>query len=380
MEVYLVGGAVRDQLLGLPAGERDWVVVGSTPEAMTAAGYQPVGRDFPVFLHPETHEEHALARLERKTGPGYRGFVTESSPEVTLQQDLQRRDLTINAMARNAEGALIDPFGGQQDLACRLLRHVSAAFVEDPVRILRAARFAARFAFHVAPDTLQLMRRMVADGEVNALVPERVWREFARALDAPHPQRFFDTLIDCDALAVVLPELHALLHDEPRGARARAALQAAVAAGASAPVRFAALCASLSSDALASLGARLRVPNEYQELAVLAARMERWLLSDAPKIATLDADWLLALLEQADALRRPDRYQLWLQVLLSRAVADDMPAADAAVLVRTLDQALQHAAAVHPSADDVARFKGAKMAERLRELRRAALRAALGSQ
>jgi len=379
MEVYLVGGAVRDQLLGLPPGERDWVVVGSTPEAMAAAGYRPVGRDFPVFLHPETGEEYALARLERKVGPGYRGFVTESSPEVTLEQDLQRRDLTINAMARGADDALIDPYGGQQDLQRRLLRHVSPAFSEDPVRILRAARFAARFGFHVAPDTLQLMRRMVKDGEADALVPERVWREFERALDSAHPQRFLDTLIDADALPVVLPELDALLNQEPQAARARAALQFASDAGAPAAVRFAALCATLPDADLDTLAQRLRLPNEYRELTALSARLERWLIGHQNS-SVLDVDWLLELLETADAFRRPERFQQWLQVLLSRACADGMPADDAAALVRALDEAQRQAATAHPGDEDVARFKGARMAERLRELRRAALRALIGSQ
>jgi len=210
MQVYLVGGAVRDGLLGRPVSERDWVVVGASPEEMQRLGYRPVGRDFPVFLHPQTHEEYALARRERKVSPGYRGFTTQYSPDVTLEQDLQRRDLTINAMARDSEGRLIDPFGGQRDLAARSLRHVSEAFVEDPVRILRVARFAARFAelgFSVAPETLALMRRMVDNGEVRALVPERLWRELSRALAEPDPEACFDVLAQCGALAVLMPEL-----------------------------------------------------------------------------------------------------------------------------------------------------------------------------
>src|ERR1700689_1984803 len=197
MQVYLVGGAVRDELLGLSAPERDWVVVGATPEELQRAGYRAVGREFPVFLHPETSEEYALARLERKTGPGYRGFETRFSPDVTLEQDLQRRDLTINAMARGLDGTLIDPYGGQRDLKLRLLRHVSPAFVEDPVRILRVARFAARLqalGFTLAPETRELLRLMVANGEVNALVPERVWREMQRALGAADPAGSFAIL------------------------------------------------------------------------------------------------------------------------------------------------------------------------------------------
>ena len=218
MRVYLVGGAVRDELLGLQVGERDWVVVGATPQEMERLGYRAVGREFPVFLHPQTHEEHALARLERKTAPGYRGFVTEFSPEVTLEQDLQRRDLTINAMARaaapaggaDAAGVVIDPYGGRADLDRRLLRHVSPAFAEDPVRVLRVARFAARFAslgFEVAAETRALMQAMAASGEIGALVPERVWREMERAMGEYTPEAFVDTLHGCGALVIVLPEL-----------------------------------------------------------------------------------------------------------------------------------------------------------------------------
>jgi tRNA nucleotidyltransferase (CCA-adding enzyme) len=213
METYLVGGAVRDELLGRPVTERDWVVVGATPQQMIDAGYRPVGRDFPVFLHPATGEEHALARTERKTGPGYRGFVVHAAPDVTLDDDLRRRDLTINAMARAADGTLIDPWGGRGDLERRLLRHVSPAFVEDPVRILRVARFAARFAdagFAVAPETMTLMREMVAAGEADALVPERVWQETRSALAEDRPQVFIETLRACGALARVYPELDRL--------------------------------------------------------------------------------------------------------------------------------------------------------------------------
>jgi len=213
MEVYLVGGAVRDGLLGLPVRERDWVVVGARPEDLERQGYMPVGREFPVFLHPQTKEEYALARLERKVAPGYRGFTTRSSADVTLEEDLKRRDLTINAIAQAPSGEIIDPYGGQQDLQARVLRHVSEAFVEDPVRILRLARFAARFAdlgFSVAEETLTLMRKMVASGEVDALVPERVWQETERALGESRPDVFFQTLRDCGALAVIFPEIDAL--------------------------------------------------------------------------------------------------------------------------------------------------------------------------
>src|ERR1700690_322384 len=274
MQVYLVGGAVRDALLGLPVKERDWVVVGSTRDELLRLKYREVGRDFPVFLHPESHEEYALARRERKTSPGYRGFAVEFGPEVSLEQDLARRDLTINAIAQAGDGSFIDPFGGQRDLKARVLRHVSPAFVEDPVRILRLARFAARFAplgFQVAPATLALMRQMVEDGETAALVPERVWRELERALAEPLPEAFFDTLRDCGALRVILPELPWLESD-------RAALRAAVDRSAQVPVRFAAVLAGAGPAAVESCCERLRVPAPARELALLCARL-------APRVA-----------------------------------------------------------------------------------------------
>src|SRR5690554_2562876 len=213
MRTYLVGGAVRDRLLGLPPGDRDFVVVGETPESMAAAGFRPVGRDFPVFLHPDTGEEHALARTERKSAPGYRGFVVHADPSVTLEQDLERRDFTINAIAEDAGGSLVDPFGGVGDIEARVLRHVGPAFVEDPLRVLRAARFMARFAplgFRVAPETMALMREVSAGGELDALVPERTWQELCKALRAPRPSAFLRTLRDADALRAVLPEVDAL--------------------------------------------------------------------------------------------------------------------------------------------------------------------------
>ncbi|MDO9218081.1 MAG: multifunctional CCA tRNA nucleotidyl transferase/2'3'-cyclic phosphodiesterase/2'nucleotidase/phosphatase, partial [Lacisediminimonas sp.] len=211
MKTYVVGGAVRDALLGLPVQDHDHVVVGATPQEMMEAGFRPVGRDFPVFLHPQTNEEYALARTERKTAPGYAGFLFQAAPDVTLEQDLARRDLTINAMARNEDGSIVDPFNGRADLAARVFRHVSPAFVEDPVRILRVARFAARFAdFSVAAQTNALMRQMVAAGEVDALVPERVWQELARGLMEQKPSRMFDVLRECGALARILPELDCL--------------------------------------------------------------------------------------------------------------------------------------------------------------------------
>jgi tRNA nucleotidyltransferase (CCA-adding enzyme) len=316
MQVYLVGGAVRDELLGRPVNERDWVVVGATPAEMQRLGFRAVGREFPVFLHADTNEEYALARLERKTGPGYRGFVTESSPDVSLEQDLLRRDLTINAMALSAAGTLIDPYGGRADLQQRRLRHVSPAFAEDPVRVLRVARFAARFAdlgFQVAPETRALMQTMVASGELAALVPERVWREMQRALAEATPEAFFDTLQDCGALSLVLPELHWHASD-------REALRAAARLTPEAGVRFAALMAGSALPDIQSLCQRLRAPNPYRELALLCARLQ-------PRIEQalqLDAAGLLELLESADAFRRPERFAGLL--LASTARFGDRPA------------------------------------------------------
>jgi tRNA nucleotidyltransferase (CCA-adding enzyme) len=340
VQVYLVGGAVRDELLGRPVRERDWVVVGATPEQLAAAGYRPVGRDFPVFLHPQTHEEYALARLERKVGPGYRGFVTDSSPDVTLEQDLQRRDLTINAIARAADGTLIDPCGGQRDLAARRLRHVSDAFVEDPVRVLRVARFAARFAplgFAVAAETQALMQRMVAAGEVDALVAERVWKELERALEEPRPDAFVSTLRDCGALARVLPEVDALFgvpqpaqwHPEiDTGEHVLMTLRMAAQRGAPGVVRFALLLHDLgkgvtprerwpSHHGHEDLGVpliervceRLRVPAAARELAVLVSRLH----THVHRALELRTATVLDVLERCDAFRRPDRFALFLE-------------------------------------------------------------------
>ncbi len=303
MKVYLVGGAVRDELLGRPVGERDWVVVGATPQQMLDLGYRQVGRDFPVFLHPETGEEHALARTERKTGPGYRGFELHFSPDVTLEDDLKRRDLTINAMARDADGTLVDPHGGRADLESRKLRHVSDAFNEDPVRILRVARFLARFeplGFTIAAETLARMRAMVAAGEADALVPERTWQETARALAEPAPAAWLRALRASGALARIFPELDALYgvpqpekwHPEiDTGLHMELVLQAAAALTGEPRIRFAALMHDLgkgrtprsqwprhigheeSGARLAGeVAERLRVPTDYRDLAVLAAR------------------------------------------------------------------------------------------------------------
>ena len=375
MQVYLVGGAVRDELLGRSVKERDWVVVGATPAELAALGYRPAGRDFPVFLHPKTHEEYALARLERKVGPGYRGFTTEFSPAVTLEEDLRRRDLTINAMARAADGTIIDPYGGQDDLRKRALRHVSEAFSEDPVRILRVARFAARFAplgFTIAPETGALMRHMVEAGEVAALVSERVWRELERALGEAQPTRFFEVLADCGALAVVMPEL------APRpDAAALAALAGAAKASAGTPVRWAALLAGLDAAPIGALCDRLRAPNEYRELALLTARLQAHLRSSARPFQQLigEPGEVMTLLELADAFRRPERFALWLEVMELRAAAAGAPAADTVAAAQRLRSALAAAGAVKLPESELRALQGPAIAAHLRTLRLAALAA-----
>lgn len=338
---FLVGGAVRDTLLGLPVVDRDWVVVGSTPEAMIRAGYRPVGQDFPVFLHPQTHEEHALARTERKSGPGYRGFVVSSDPSVTLEEDLSRRDLTINAIAMDCDGGTIDPHGGLADLEARRLRHVSEAFVEDPVRVLRVARFMARLAPHgftVAAETRALMRQMVAEGEVAHLVPERVWQELERALRAPSPRAFVETLRDCGALAVILPELDALFgvpqppehHPEiDSGEHTLLVIEQAMRLDDSVETRLAALCHDLGkgstpparwpshdgheergADLAAALSERLRVPRAARDLAVLAARFH----THGHRVSELRAATLCKLLDSLDVIRKPERFERFVNV------------------------------------------------------------------
>lgn len=294
MKIYTVGGAVRDELLGLPVKERDYVVVGATPEEMVKQGFKPVGKDFPVFLHPQTHEEYALARTERKSGPGYKGFTVHAAPGVTLEEDLKRRDLTINAIAKGADGTLVDPFGGQKDLAARLLRHVSEAFAEDPVRILRVARFAARFGFQVHPETMQLMRRMVDEGEADYLVAERVWQEFAKGLVEAHPQRMFEVLERSGLSAKLMPEL--------------ATPPAALTQLPSVAERFALLTWRLEEAEVDALCQRLRTPNEVRELALTACRCRKKLASSSP-------EGLLDLLKTADAFRRPERFAELLQVV-----------------------------------------------------------------
>src|SRR5215831_18226146 len=344
VKMYRVGGSVRDELLGRRIVDRDWVVVGATPEILVASGYRPVGRDFPVFLHPESREEYALARTERKHGRGYRGFEFFASPEVTLQQDLERRDLTINAMARDEGGALIDPFGGASDLRAGVLRHVSPAFAEDPLRVLRVARFAARFGFSVAPETEALLRALVATGELSTLAPERVWHELATGLMEPHPSRMLAVLRDCGALRMLLPEVDALfgvpqrVQDHPEidtGVHIARALDYAAANGFALPIRYGVLVHDLGKGAtprrswpnhaghearsirLAErLSARLRVPAECRDAGQLVARWHG-VVYHARELAPAG---LLDLLGAADALRRPER----LDTLLEACECDAM--------------------------------------------------------
>ena len=302
MRSYVVGGAVRDELLGLPVRDRDWVVVGATPEEMLAAGFRPVGKDFPVFLHPDTNEEYALARTERKSGPGYKGFSFHAAPDVTLEQDLQRRDLTVNAMARDEYGEIIDPFGGRRDLAARVLRHVSPAFAEDPLRILRVARFSARFdEFTVAPETMGLMRDIVAAGEVEHLVAERVWQEIARGLMETHPQRMFAVLCESGALARLLPELDVLPADGRNALDA--GLARAVARDAPLEARWAVALHRLDGDTARAVSERLKAPNEARDLALMLAREAASLRCERS-----EAETALNLLARCDALRRPERF------------------------------------------------------------------------
>lgn len=293
LEVYVVGGAVRDDLLGLPAGDRDWVVVGASPEIMSARGFTPVGGDFPVFLHPRTHEEYALARTERKSGRGYKGFVFHAGSDVSLADDLRRRDLTINAMARGADGVLVDPLNGRADIRDRVLRHVGVAFTEDPVRLLRLARFAARFSdFSIAPETLGLARRLVADGEIDALVPERVWQELAKGLMTASPSRMIDVLAESGALARIAPGL--TWNEE-----VRCGLQAAAQRSLALAQRFALLCRASDDD----VGKALRAPTVCQDQARLLPRVLERLASGVP-----DAAAQLDLIESCDALRKPERF------------------------------------------------------------------------
>ena len=406
MKCYVVGGAVRDALLGRPVNDRDWVVVGATPEAMVAAGFRPVGKDFPVFLHPDTGEEYALARTERKTAPGYHGFVFHASPEVTLEDDLVRRDLTINAMARADDGTLIDPHGGQRDLADRVLRHVSEAFAEDPVRILRVARLAARFAdFQVAPETLALMRRMVEAGEVDALVAERVWQELSRGLMEDRPSRMFEVLRDCGALARLLPEVDCLwgvpqradYHPEvDTGVHLLMVLDQAARLQAPLPARFACLCHDLGkgttdpadwprhiahearSERLThALAARLKAPSDATELALVVAR-EHGNIHRSPEFG---AAAVVRLLERCDAFRRPQRFR---EALLAceadargRLGFEDQPYAAAPLLLLALDEACRVDSAAVAARAQAGGAKGPDIATAIRIARTDAVAAAL---
>ena len=406
VRVYRVGGSVRDELLGRPDADRDFVVVGATPEWMLASGYRPVGRDFPVFLHPDTHEEYALARTERKHGRGYRGFEFFASPDVTLEQDLERRDLTINAMASDDDGNIVDPYGGRRDLEGRLLRHVSPAFVEDPLRVLRVARFAARFAglgFTVAPETLELMRGIAASGELAALVPERVWVETERALGEQQPTVYFEVLRACGALEVVFPEIAALFgvpqpekwHPEiDSGLHTMQVLEVAAEMSGDTTVRFAALVHDVGKGLtpreqwprhigheaagaalIEKLCSRLRVPNEHRELAVLVARHH----AKVHRVAELRPGTLLELLEQTDAFRRAERFERMLVACEAdaRGRGPELRVAPypQAALLRGVREA---AAAVRLDPAVVAAESGPVIAERVRSARIDAIRAARG--
>jgi tRNA nucleotidyltransferase (CCA-adding enzyme) len=343
VKTYRVGGSVRDELLGLPVQDHDYVVVGADPAAMVKQGFKPVGADFPVFLHPETHAEYALARTERKTGPGYKGFRFHAAPDVTLEDDLRRRDLTINAMARAEDGTLVDPHGGAADLRAGVLRHVSEAFAEDPVRILRVARFAARFGFAVAPETLQLMRSMVQSGEADALVAERVWQEVSRGLMENAPSRMLAVLQEAGALARVLPELDATLAAPEVPERLAARLEHAAARANPLATRYALLVLDLEPTAAASLAARINVPTDCRDLARLAVQ-ERALLGGAD---ALDAQSTLGLIERADLLRRPERLDRLAEVAEADHPAD---AKRGEAIRRSLARALQAARSVDAGA------------------------------
>jgi tRNA nucleotidyltransferase (CCA-adding enzyme) len=339
MQVYLVGGAVRDEQLGIPVNERDWCVVGASPDDLTGQGYKQVGKDFPVFLHPETGEEYALARTERKTAPGYHGFAFDTSPEVTIEQDLERRDLTINAMARDESGALVDPFGGQEDIRKRMLRHVSDAFAEDPVRILRIARFAARFChlgFRIAPETRDMMRQMVADGEADALVPDRVWKETELALAGPNPRVFFEALRASGALRVVFPEVDALFgmpqparwHPEiDSGLHTMMVIDEAAKISDAVEVRFAAVVHDVgkgttpASDLpshpgheqrgcklIRAMAKRLPVPRASRDLGLLVAEYH----THCHRAFELQPKTIVKVLQATDAFRRPERFEQFL--------------------------------------------------------------------
>jgi tRNA nucleotidyltransferase (CCA-adding enzyme) len=398
MKIYRVGGAVRDELLGRPISDRDYVVVGATPETMLAQGYRPVGRDFPVFIHAESGDEYALARTERKSGRGYHGFVFHVAPDVTLEEDLNRRDLTINAMARDADGTLIDPHGGERDLRAGILRHVSPAFAEDPLRVLRVARFAARFGFSLAPETEALMRAISAGGEIATLTPERVWQELARALMESHPSRFFVVLRRCGALKQMLPEVDALFgvpqpvahHPElDTGVHVLQALDYAAAAGDALPVRYAVLAHDLGKGETAqadwprhiaheqksvrlaeAMSARLRAPAECRELAVLTARYH----GTVHRAAELRPSTLLDLLMASDALRRPERLAWLLRACAADALSRPGRSGERYAPAHWMNSALSVLKAVDAGAIARDNADPAHLPGRIREARIEALR------
>ena len=404
MKIYSVGGAVRDQLLGLPVADRDYVVIGATPEHMVAQGYKPVGKDFPVFLHPQTHEEYALARTERKTARGYHGFAFHAAPDVTLEQDLARRDLTINAIAQDEHGTLIDPHHGAADIQLRVLRHVSPAFAEDPVRILRLARFAARFAslgFTIADETLQLMRGMVAHGEADALVAERVWQELSRGLMEANPSRLFETLRDCGALARVLPEVDALFGVPQTAAHhpevdtfvhVMMVIDYAARQHYALDVRFAALTHDLgkgttpraewprhiaheerSVGLVEKLCERLRVPAECRDLALVMAKQH----GNIHRAAELRPATIVQILQSADAFRKPERFARLLQACESdsrgRLGFNERPYPQA----ERMAAALKAAAAVDSGAIAKQHSEPTRIKDAIHQARVAAVRAAL---
>lgn len=393
-QIFSVGGAVRDDLLGRPVGDRDWVVVGATPQDLLDQGFKPVGRDFPVFLHPTTHEEYALARTERKSAPGYKGFIVHAAPEVTLEEDLARRDLTINAIARSACGEYIDPFNGRADLAAKVLRHVSPAFAEDPLRILRVARFAARFAdFSIAQETYVLLRSMVENGEVDHLKPERTWQELARGLMEARPGRMIEVLRECGALKRILPEVDALFGVPQRadyhpevdcGAHLLLVLDMAAHLSLPLAARFAALTHDLgkattppellprhqghelrSAALIPPLCQRLRVPAECRDLALLVARYH----ADLACVSALRANTIVRLLEACDALRRPERFRLVLAACAAdhrgRGGMSEAPYLPGEIWLRLLDAVR----AVDAGAIARASNRPALIAERIRQAR-----------
>lgn len=363
MQVYLVGGAVRDELLGLPVQDKDYVVVGTTPAAMLAAGFKPVGKDFPVFLHPQTHDEYALARTERKVAQGYKGFVVQASIDVSLEEDLARRDLTVNAIAKDAHGQLIDPYQGRADLQAKVFRHVSPAFAEDPVRILRAARLSARFpTFTIAPETNQLMQQMVAAGEVDALVAERVWQELAKGLMEMQPSRMFEVLQACGALGRILPELAVLWDESVRPAVALSRLLQSINHSAwqqqKLPIRFAVLMlvGQLSVDQLKRLCLRLKVPKDCQDLAQMLLKFhDKW-----PQVLAMSAQQVLDFLTALDAIRQPYRLTDFLTAV--RCSDGHAAAENACKSSQRLQQALSAALSIEAGAA----AKACRLAEQIK--------------